>query len=56
MPFTIKVVKSKVGTRRIRKRGYKVVNTNTGKQFSKRPLSKAMATRQLRALYRNVKS
>ena len=36
-----------------RRRGYKVCKKGTRKCFSKRPLTKRMATRQMRALYLN---
>jgi len=35
-------------------RGYYVVSTDTGKKHSKKPLTKAMATKQLKALYINA--
>ena len=41
MPYDIK----KVGT------GYKVVNTATGKEHSKKPIPKARAEAQMRLLY-----
>lgn len=36
-----------------RRRGYKVCKKGTRKCFSKRPLTKRMAIRQMRALYLN---
>lgn len=58
MPFAIKKSSKiyKVGTRKVQRRGYKVYNSATGKEFSKMPIAKKMAIKQLRALYRNVKS
>ena len=35
-------------------KGYFVVNQNTGKKYSKKPLKKDVATRQLQALRMNV--
>ena len=57
MPFKLKrsTKVSTVGKRKIRTNGFKVVNTITGRTLSRKPLSKAKATRQLRAVYRNVK-
>jgi hypothetical protein len=58
MPFAIKKSTKvyKVGTRKVQRRGYKVFNSATGKEYSKMPLAKKMALKQLRALYKNVKS
>ena len=39
--------------RKQKTRGYKVCNRGTRKCFSKRPLTKYMANRQMRALYIN---
>lgn len=44
MPYELKKVSG----------GYKVVSKDTGKPHSDKPMSKAMATKQMRALYRNV--
>lgn len=35
--------------------GYKVKNKNTGKTYSKKPLTKKKAEAQMRALYANTK-
>jgi len=58
MPFEIKrsTKLSTVGRRKIRTNGFKVVNSITGRPLSRKPLSKAKAKRQLRAVYRNVKN
>lgn len=47
MPWKVVKVKGKKGG----KGGYKVKNTETGKTYSKKPMTKAMAKRQLGALY-----
>lgn len=45
MPYDVKKVKG----------GYKVVNKETGKTYSKKPQSKATAEAQRRAMYANEK-
>ena len=45
MPFTIKKIKG----------GYAVFNKDTGKQKNKKPMTKAKATKYLKALYANSK-
>ena len=45
MPFTIRKIKG----------GYAVFNKDTGKQKNKKPMTKAKATKYLKALYANSK-
>ena len=45
MPYTLKKVKG----------GYKVATQGTGKTHSSKPMSKARAQAQMRAMYANVK-
>ena len=45
MPYKLQKVKG----------GYKVVSKNTGRTHSRKPMTKAKATAQLRALYANVR-